>query len=503
MYAQRPRHNDYRHGQKPHEHSDLIIAGSGATGSTAALAAAEKGLKVTLFETSSRPGGIFAQNGGIALDGFEGDICRLMKLCGAETAARLIKISHDGIGAVRDLAEKVGAGFDQSGYVNVFRTRRQREDFLKKRQLYFDLAGDIYKPEQYTDLQRREFIGGRHYIRGAIHSPHGGRLASADLISGIMRKLSEYPNVSICMNTHMTGLEAAPGHTVRVFYKNGKMGSVTANRVFLTGDAGDILPGFPPGHQITTGMVAITNLPQKLMDLRNIRFGHVPHEGTETILPDYYRFTRDVDKPVFLFGASGRMGKNEEPLTMKDVLDNLWRISPELKRELTKYSSEDEVLQSLPFVHARSRKHTPEDHPVIVGAWARYQIFSSHDLPAVLGYDPASSRFVKFPELSTQTNGSLDLPHIPVVYVGHFGGQGIGFACNLGTLAGRMERDDYETLRLLNSLMPERPISRSEMARRIAAERNEVNESFLREALDRRRKVAGTGPKRPQTADAA
>src|SRR5207342_1664361 len=107
--------------------ADVAIVGGGITGCSCALALAEAGLRVRLFEAREIAGGASGRNGGFALRGGAAPYPVMVEAMGRERARELWQWTED---AVADLAEIAGDSFRATGR-NPRRSRRDRLRHLR------------------------------------------------------------------------------------------------------------------------------------------------------------------------------------------------------------------------------------------------------------------------------------------------------------------------------------------------------------------------------------
>ncbi|TIW32055.1 MAG: FAD-binding oxidoreductase, partial [Mesorhizobium sp.] len=86
--------------------ADLVVVGGGCTGLSAALHAAERGLKVVLLEGGKIGWGASGRNGGQIIPGLRKGAKGLVKLYGTERARALFDLAFEARGLVLDLIER-------------------------------------------------------------------------------------------------------------------------------------------------------------------------------------------------------------------------------------------------------------------------------------------------------------------------------------------------------------------------------------------------------------
>jgi gamma-glutamylputrescine oxidase len=174
------------------ENFDVAVIGGGFTGLSAALACAEKGLRVGLFEAETIGHGASGRNGGQLIPGLRWSMREIDEEFGRERAQAIFDLAYGAVGAVRSrIADHaidcdLKAGHLEAAYKPAhFDAMRRDTDFLAAQ---FGWTADIVTPQ---DLPRHIMDGGYH---GGIYDPNGGHfhplnyalgLAQACLVAGV------------------------------------------------------------------------------------------------------------------------------------------------------------------------------------------------------------------------------------------------------------------------------------------------------------------------------
>ena len=106
---------------------DVAVVGGGITGCSCALALAEAGLRVRLYEAREIAGGASGRNGGFALRGGAAPYPVMVEAIGRERARELWQWTE---GAVADLAEIAGDSFRATGSLRLAADEAEREELV-------------------------------------------------------------------------------------------------------------------------------------------------------------------------------------------------------------------------------------------------------------------------------------------------------------------------------------------------------------------------------------
>ena len=90
-----------------HEHFDVAVIGGGFTGLSAALACAEKGLKVALFEAKTIGFGASGRNGGQLIPGLRWSMREIDAEFGRERAKAIFDLAYGAVGRVKSRIAKL------------------------------------------------------------------------------------------------------------------------------------------------------------------------------------------------------------------------------------------------------------------------------------------------------------------------------------------------------------------------------------------------------------
>jgi gamma-glutamylputrescine oxidase len=161
--------------------AEVAIVGGGVTGCSCALALAEAGVRVRLYEAREVAGGASGRNGGFALRGaaMPYDVAR--HALGPERAASLWRLSER---ALERLAELAGDAFRRTGSLRIATAAAEAEDLRRE---YQALVGDGFAAEWHDDLAADlalRFHGALcHPPDGAIHPARWVRRLAARAVA--------------------------------------------------------------------------------------------------------------------------------------------------------------------------------------------------------------------------------------------------------------------------------------------------------------------------------
>ena len=143
---------------------DVAVVGGGITGCSCALALAEAGLTVRLFETREVAGGASGRNGGFALRGGAAPYPVLVDSIGAEATAALWRWTEDELAALGPLA---GDALRSTGSLRLAADEEERDELRGE---YEALVGAGFAAEWREDLASP--LAGR-YPAALFHPPDG------------------------------------------------------------------------------------------------------------------------------------------------------------------------------------------------------------------------------------------------------------------------------------------------------------------------------------------
>jgi gamma-glutamylputrescine oxidase len=162
---------------------DVAVIGGGFTGLSAALACAEKGLKVALLEAKTIGFGASGRNGGQLIPGLRWSMREIDEEFGRERAQAIFDLAYGAVDRVKSRIAKHGiqcdlkAGHLEAAYKPAHFDAMQRDaQFLAKE---FGWEAEIVQPK---DMGRHINGGGYH---GGIYDPHGGHFHPLNYALGL------------------------------------------------------------------------------------------------------------------------------------------------------------------------------------------------------------------------------------------------------------------------------------------------------------------------------
>ena len=225
---------------------DVAVVGGGITGCSCALALADAGLRVRLYEAREIAGGASGRNGGFALRGGAAPYPVIVDYVGREAAAGLWRWTED---AVAELAAVAGDSFRPSGSLRLAADEEERDELEAE---YEALREDSFAAEWRDELPPP--LAGRY--PAAIFHPPDGVLQPARLVRRLAARAAE-AGVEIREHTRVGSREETGAETLVVAtdgYPSGLLGELE----------GLIVP--------TRGQVIATEpLPERLFE--------IPHYG--------------------------------------------------------------------------------------------------------------------------------------------------------------------------------------------------------------------------------
>src|SRR5688572_1288366 len=198
--------------------ADVAVVGGGVTGCACALALAEAGKRVRLFEAREIAGGASGRNGGFALRGGAAAYPVLVESIGAEATASIWRWTETELAALAALA---GDAFRHTGSLRLAADDEERDEL---REEYDALVDAGFAAEWREDLPRP--LAGRY--PAALFHPPDGVLQPARLVRRIARRAAEM-GVEIHEHTRIASPEDAGAEIVVVAtdgYPSGLLGEL-------------------------------------------------------------------------------------------------------------------------------------------------------------------------------------------------------------------------------------------------------------------------------------
>jgi gamma-glutamylputrescine oxidase len=197
---------------------DVAVVGGGITGCSCALALAEAGLSVRLFEAREIAGGASGRNGGFALRGGAAPYPVLAESIGDDATAALWQWTEDELVVLAGLA---GEAFRRTGSLRLAADDDERDEL---RDEYEALREAGFAAEWREDLPTP--LAGRY--PAALFHPPDGVLQPARLVQGLARRAAA-AGVDIREHTRVSSLHQADAKSVVVAtdgYPSGLLGEL-------------------------------------------------------------------------------------------------------------------------------------------------------------------------------------------------------------------------------------------------------------------------------------
>ncbi len=299
--------------------ADLVVIGGGCTGLSAALFAAERGLRVALLEGGRLAWGASGRNGGQIIPGLRLGPQELAQRYGNDEAKRLFTLAVSARKLVTGLIEEHGIACDLALTGHLYAARRANLDALRREAEF--TAREMDYPHL-AALDRRDLIDeiATDHYDGGLLDKQGGHFHPLNYTLGLARA-AEAAGVSIYQETPVIDLKYKDNVTART-----ALGSVTAPLGILACDAllGRLEPGLASrimpiaSHVVSTAPLR----PEQVPILRNRAV------SDSYFSVNYYRMTADNR---LLFGGGERYFPRKTNHMEAVVRAPLEKIFPQLK----------------------------------------------------------------------------------------------------------------------------------------------------------------------------
>ncbi|HEY1975071.1 MAG TPA: FAD-binding oxidoreductase [Candidatus Baltobacteraceae bacterium] len=186
------------------ERADVVIAGAGIAGLSAALALATRGASVCVVEASHAGFGASSRNGGMALTGLKLDAATLRRRYGLPAARDMFEATLGAIDLVERLVELHGidCAFARSGHLEVAAKPAHFADFIGTAELLRDAFGHRVRTLARDELAGE--LGSGAYYGGLLDERSAG-LDPARYVAGLARAAVSAGSV-LCENAAVTAV---------------------------------------------------------------------------------------------------------------------------------------------------------------------------------------------------------------------------------------------------------------------------------------------------------
>jgi len=170
--------------------TDILVIGSGYTGTVTALRLKKAGIDVTLIDKTKIGSEASSKNGGMALNGMNVSLDKVRKKFGQEALTRFFQEFIESINCVERLVEegRIDCCFKRSGYISAafkpshFESLKRNQEFLSR---YLNCNTVMIQPEQLRNEIDSDFY------HGGLFDPNSAGLHPARYIAGLLRMADE------------------------------------------------------------------------------------------------------------------------------------------------------------------------------------------------------------------------------------------------------------------------------------------------------------------------
>jgi gamma-glutamylputrescine oxidase len=247
---------------------DVAVIGGGFTGLSAALACAEKGLKVVLLEKETIGFGASGRNGGQLIPGLRWSMREIDAEFGRERATAIFDLAYGAVERVKGRIAKHSIQCDlKPGHLEAaykpghFDAMQRDAEFLAKE---FGWEGEIVQPK---DMGQHIDGGGYH---GGVYDPKGGHFHPLNYALGLAEAAKE-AGVDIAQNAPVNWIDLL-GPPFEIYFRDS---TVVAKNILLATDTWTV--DFDDDLQ--------TNLGRYTIPIMNYNVATAPLPNADQLLP--------------------------------------------------------------------------------------------------------------------------------------------------------------------------------------------------------------------------
>ncbi|UCD77873.1 MAG: FAD-binding oxidoreductase [Desulfobacterales bacterium] len=303
--------------------TDVLVIGSGYTGTAAAIRLKQAGLKVTIIDKLKLGTAASARNGGMTLTGLSRGLTKIEKKLGKDKAKQLFDESLESVNTVERLVAQgnINCDFQRCGHLETafkpshFESLKRDQEHLHKRYHHQTL---VISPEELkTELDSDLY-------HGALLDPASAGLHPAKYITGLIA-MADNLGVNMCEEVIAEAIEhRGSGFSIRT-----NRGTISADEVVVAtnGYTGPLTPWLRRRLLPTESlMIATEDLPEDLA-ASLIPKGRMIYD-TKIFL---YYFRLSPDGRRLLFGGRPKSPRRTPRENAADMYRNMLRVYPRLR----------------------------------------------------------------------------------------------------------------------------------------------------------------------------
>jgi len=342
---------DYTNRQLPQK-TDVLVVGSGYTGTVTALQLKKAGVDVTLIDQTKIGSEASAKNGGMALNGLSTSLYKVKKKYGQDKMVQFFQESLESINCVEQLVEEgaIDCHFERSGYMEAaykpahFEGLKEDQAFLAQQLNHKTIL--IPREQIYDEI-------GSDFYHGALVDPASAGVHPAKFIAGLIRMADE-AGVNLHENIEAQEIiSSGPKSFVRT-----NRGDIEADQIVIATNG--YTTNLTPWQMrrvvpVESFMIATEELPLKL---------------TKTLIPNnrmifdtkrfLYYFRLSPDKKRVLFGGRPKQFWKSTVEKARIMRLDMLRVFPQLEKFAIDYTWFGKVcftVDRFPIVGERNGIH--------------------------------------------------------------------------------------------------------------------------------------------------
>ena len=332
--------------------TDVLVIGSGYTGTVAALQLKKTGMDVTLIDQTKMGSEASAKNGGMALNGLSTSLYKVKKKYGQEKMRQFFQESLESINCVEHLVKEgnIDCHFERSGYLEAafkpahFEGLKEDQEFLAEHLNHSTIL--IPRAQIHDEI-------GSDFYHGGLVDPASAGVHPAKFIAGLIR-MADKAGVNLHENTEANQIKSSG---LKSLVRTNK-GDIEADQVVVATNG------------YTTNLTPWQMRRVVPVESFMIATEELPLEFAKTLIPNnrmifdtkrfLFYFRLSPDKKRVLFGGRPKQFWNSTVDKAKTMRLDMLKVFPQLEKYAIDYTWFGKVcftVDRFPIVGERNGIH--------------------------------------------------------------------------------------------------------------------------------------------------